>query len=311
MGAKAILKWGFRMAHRLGLRLGICVLPVHFYSPVPNLIELERTRDIWAIKSELPGIDIDLDRQARDLKRICVPFQKEYAGNHAFTEAVSGGLGLGYGYIEAQALHGVIRHFKPERIVEVGSGVSTYCILNATKLNDEETHGQTQVCCIEPYPSPSLEDLDGIRLLKSQVQTIDIDVFTDLQENDLLFIDSSHTVKTGSDVNRLILEILPRLRRGVIVHLHDITFPFDYSPDVLSGFRHWSETSLLRAYLIGNTRARILFCLSHLHYERSKVLEAVFPEYVPEVFRNGLKQTASPFSTPPVRHFPSSIYLQV
>lgn len=305
------LKRAILGVHKLGIRLGIHVLPVHYYSPVPNILELQKTRDIWAKKSELPGVAVDLDQQAVDLQGICMPYQGEYAGNKFFKEGATNHFGPGYGYIEAQALHGFVRHFKPKRIVEVGSGVSTYCMLKASEINNRETGQQTKIVSIEPYPSDRLKTLPGIELVAQNVQTLPFDVFTDLGENDLLFIDSSHTVKAGGDVNYLILEVLPRLRKGVIVHVHDIFLPYDYQRNVCRTFLHWAETSLLRAFLISNEKVRIVACLSHLHYERKDVLKKVFPEYNPQTDVNGLASDKyAPFEQNP-EHFPSSIYLQI
>src|SRR4029453_2696539 len=125
--------------HRLGTRLGVHVLPVHYYSPVPDLIQLERTRDVWARKSELPGLGVDLDAQVRNLEAICLPHQAEVVGNPAYRYAVEHAFGPGYGYIEAQALHAVIRHFAPRLVMEIGSGVSPWCILHALERNRDES----------------------------------------------------------------------------------------------------------------------------------------------------------------------------
>lgn len=297
--------------HKLGIRFGIHVLPVHYYSPVPNILELQRTRDVWARKSELPGISVNLDEQAAKLRVICMPFQSEYAGNRFYKEAVLSHFGPGYGYIEAQALHGFVRHYKPKMIVEVGSGVSTYCMLKASEMNAKETGQNSKIVSIEPYPSSKLRTLPGIELITKPVQNVPFDAFTELGESDLLFIDSSHTVKTGSDVNYLILEVLPRLHKGVIVHFHDIFLPYDYQRDVFRAFFHWAETSLLRAFLIFNERAKILVCLSHLHYERKDVLRHVFPEYIPQADVDGLSSDKySPFRLIP-EHFPASTYIQI
>lgn len=297
--------------HKLGIRFGIHVLPVHYYSPVPNILELQKTRDVWAKKSELPGLAVNLDEQAANLKLICMPYQREYAGNNTYKEGMSNHFGPGYGYIEAQALHGFIRHYKPRQIVEVGSGVSTYCMLKACEMNGEETGQPSKIVSIEPYPSSRLRSLTEIKLITKQVQTVPIDVFTDLGENDLLFIDSSHVVKAGSDVNYLILEVIPRLRKGVIVHFHDIYLPYDYQRNVMNTFFHWAETSLLRAFLIFNQNVKIIVCLSHLHYERKDVVREVFPEYNTQVDIDGLRsERYKPFSYIS-EHFPSSMYIQI
>jgi len=300
--------------HKLAIRIGIHVLPVHYYSPVPNILELAKTKEIWAKKSQLPGITINLDDQVANLERICLPYQREYAGNRVYLEGVANHFGPGFGYIEAQALHAVIRHYKPRRIVEVGSGVSTHCMLAAAKMNEKETGESASITCIEPYPSKKLKELATLKqveLVSRQVQTVPLEVFTSLEYNDFLFIDSSHTVKPGGDVNFLILEVLPRLQTGVIVHFHDIYFPYDYQRSVLRTFFHWAETSLLRAFLIFNDRAKIIFCLSHLHYERQDALKGVFPEYSPQGDENGLQlEKYKPFDQIP-EHFPSSIYIQM
>jgi Methyltransferase domain len=247
--------------------------------------------------------------QLETLSRACSPFQKEYAGNRFYLEAVSRQAGPGYGYIEAQALHGFIRCFKPRRIFEVGSGVSTWCIRSAANLNEQETGEAMSITCIEPNPTAFIKSLSGITLIPQTVQTVPFEAFTELANGDLLFIDSSHTVKTGSDVNFLILEILPRLQRGVFVHIHDINLPYDHPRDVLNNFYHSQETSLVHAFLIGNSKVSIVFCLSLLHYERRAQLAEIFPEYDAEPNVNGMR-VGRPFEQP-TKHFPSSLYLRM
>jgi hypothetical protein len=272
---------------------------------------LQSTREVWAKKSELPGVVVDLHAQAANLKDIRLSYQVEYAGNQFYKQAVSDHFGPGYGYIEAQALHGFIRHYKPKQIIEVGSGVSTYCMLKASEINARETGQAAKIVSIEPYPSNRLRTLLGIELITQKVQNVPFEAFTALGANDLLFIDSSHTVKAGIDVNYLILEVLPRLQSGVLVHFHDIYLPYDYQRDVTRTFLYWAETSLLRAFLIFNSHVKIVVCLSHLHYDRQDVLRDVFPEYHPQADVNGLSsETYTAFSAIP-EHFPSSTYLQV
>ncbi len=291
--------------HRILLRFGIFLLPVHYYASVSSLIELQESEPTWARKSALPGMSIDLEGQISALKRMCRPFQHEYLGNRAYQRAVEASYGPGYGYIEAQALHAVIRHTKPARVLEVGSGVSTYCMHAAMDQNASE--GQPgQITCIDPNPSSSVLALEGIRIVQRQVQRVSLDEFTRLKAGDFLFIDSTHTVRPGSDVNFLILEVLPRLAAGVIVHFHDIFLPYDFQRDVLRTYFQWMETSLLRAFLTNNNRARILFCLSLLHYDHPEALREVFPEYVPAADRNGLDP-----GTTPGAHFPSSIFIEM
>jgi predicted O-methyltransferase YrrM len=305
---KRLLKEISFQAFKLASRAGVYLLPAHYYVPLANVHQLEKTKSVWARKSDLPGVASDLDGQTENLRRICMPFQNEYAGNHTYREAVDRHFGPGYGYIEAQALHGVIRHYHPSRVIEVGSGVSTYCMLKALELNEQETGQTFNLTCVEPSPSEPLRALGRAELIQAPVQTVPFKNFKELASGDLLFIDSSHVVRPGGDVNYLILDVLPRLAPGVIVHFHDIYLPYDYPRDVLRTYFQWMETSLLRAYLIHNEHARIVFCLSQLHYDRQEVLKQVFPEYVPARDENGLeiRDEADGKRT----HFPASIYIQ-
>ncbi len=301
-----LLKNAFFRLYRLCLRCGFHLIPDHYYASLPNILDLERTRESWAGRSELPGISIDVDEQVESLTAVCLPYKAEYLSNAIFKEAVSR-LGSGYGYIEAQVLHAVIRSYKPRRIIEVGSGVSTYCMAAASRLNSAEGGSPCHIMSIEPFPSDGLKALSGIILKQVQVQSVPVEAFTELEQNDLLFIDSSHAVRPGGDVNYLVLEILPRLRPGVVVHFHDICFPYDYQRDLLHTCLFSSETSLLRAFLISNDRVKILFSLSLLHYDRAAVLKTLFPGYDPQPSTDGLRSDASG----PDQHFPSSIYLQI
>jgi predicted O-methyltransferase YrrM len=305
---KRLLKELSFQAFKLASRAGVYLLPAHYYVPLANVHQLEKTKPVWAKKSDLPGVLSDLDEQAENLRRICLPFQNEYAGNHTYRDAVERHFGPGYGYIEAQALHGVIRHFRPSQVIEVGSGISTYCMLKALERNQQQTGRAFRLTCVEPYPSEPLRALGQAELIQQPVQTVPFEKFQELAPGDLLFIDSSHAVRPGSDVNYLILEVLPRLAPGVVVHFHDIYLPYDYPRDVLRTYFQWMETSLLRAYLIHNSHARMVFCLSQLHYDRQEALKEVFPEYVAAPDENGLEiaSEANGSNT----HFPASIYIE-
>jgi hypothetical protein len=292
--------------HRTALKAGIVVLPNRFYTPISDVNELRRTRATWAHRSSMIGVDVAVQNQAALLQEMVKPFEPEYRGNKTFLEGTSGGFGPGFGYIEAQCFHGVLRSLKPRKIIEVGSGVSTYCAMKAIALNSQSEKA-TQLTCIEPYPSEFLVETakaHGIELIKSPVQNLDPDVFLELGTGDLLFIDSTHAVKPAGDVLYLYLEVLPRLKPGVIIHIHDIYFPYVYQRDLLTSFYQWSETALLQALLTFNSHLSILFCLSQLQYDAPEVLADVFPEYVRQPADDGLADRFTP------GHFPSSIYLQ-
>jgi len=298
-------------AHEIGLKLNLIVLPNHYYVPIADLHELRRTRPQWARRSGMVGVDVDLDAQAQRLRELVEPFQSEYQGNKAYNEAKAGVFGPGFGYIEAQALHGMVRALKPRHIVEVGSGVSTYCMLGALEKNAAEG-SPGKIVCIEPNPSEWLRQAP-VTFFQNRLQDVDPNV---LVEADFLFVDSSHTVKIGGDVNLMILEILPRLAPGTTVHFHDIYLPYDYQRDADRTLFQWMETAMLHAFLVGNRDFEILFCMSQLHYDRQDVLREVFPEYVPASDTNGLMDLApggkdEVFDLERPAHFPSSIYLRV
>jgi hypothetical protein len=307
---KNIAKRALFELHKAALHAGVIILPNHYYIGIPDVNALRRTTEMWARRSKLLGIDSDLDGQAARIREVCTPFEPEYRGNPFYKDAVSTGSGPGFGYVEAQVLHGVLRHFKPRQIIEVGSGVSTRCSLAATAMNEHEGAPRCEIICIEPHPSPWLENGE-VRLIRSEVQPLGFELFEALEPGSLLFIDSSHTVKVGGDVNYLILEVLPRLRDGVLVHFHDIYLPYDYARNALTSLEHPQETALLHAFLIGNRNVEILFSLSHLHYDRRDCLLEVFPEYRPQPGANGLREGGYGSFTAMGEHFPSSTYLRI
>lgn len=296
--------------HRAAARLGLHVLPRHHYSSVVDLADLEATRARWARPSAMAGVDWDLDAQERSLREICGPYRDELAANEAYRAGVEGELGPGYGPLEAQALHAVVRHLRPARIVEVGSGVSTLVMRTAATRSERDGAPPARITCIEPYPRPALRALGGVELVAERVQDVPLARFDALGAGDLLFVDSSHQAKTGSDVLHLFLEVLPRLRPGVVVHVHDVSLPYDYSPLTLKTLWHWNETAFLHAFLVHNARVRVLFCMSALHHARAQVLREIFPGYDPEPLEDGLVgEDVGPMEYPR-RHFPCAIYLE-
>lgn len=297
---KETLKWGWRKAFLLFERLGIHITPVHFYSGLPHIQYLKNHPEHWMARSELPGIDMDVEKQTQNLTRICLPFQQEYRGLSIYRDAVHRHGGPGYGQIESQALHGFVRYFKPRRLIEVGSGLSTHCMVYALSLNQTPC----DLTCIDPYPNDALKRLDAITLIQKPVQEVPSEFFRSLAANDLLFIDSSHVVQVGSDVNYLILEVLPRLAPGVVVTFHDICLPYDYTRDFLDTILFPLETSLLRAFLIDNPRVEIIACLSQLHYDKPDEMQAIFPDYRPQRDQEGLAAGQREGL-----HFPSSLWL--
>lgn len=285
--------------------LGLHVLPKHYYTPIPDYAWLRRRRELWTRRADLTGVEWHLDAQLAWVDSVCGRFMSEVAGLSAYTEAVSRRTGPGYGPIEAQMLHCFIRHAQPARVIEVGSGVSTACIVNALSRCDPEWMHQREVHCIEPYPSAALRLLKGITIEQLLVQELDGSYFDALDRGDLLFIDSSHALKTGSDVAYIYLEVIPRLKPGVYIHIHDVYLPYIYQRDALRSYFDWQETSLVLALLKWNTHLKVLGSMSGLYYDRQAGLQRIFPDFVPQ--REVCGGLADPYSR---GHFPSSLWLQ-
>lgn len=274
-------------------RLGIHVTPKHYYSSLPDYRWLSQNSDLWRRPVDMTGVRWEVDEQLQWLHEHCSWSYGEVRGFSVYRQAERHQLGFGYGPVESQVLHGVCRTLKPARWIEVGSGTSTFCALHALNLNQHTSGSDFELTCIEPYPRPALAALSKMRLITSPVQGLHLAEFEKLRARDVLFIDSTHSVKTGSDVCYLLLEVLPRLSAGVLIHIHDIFLPYLYRPDILDTYFDWQETSLLLALLKGNPSLQIRACLSGLHYEDADGLKAALPDYNPEI------------------HFPSSIWLEV
>jgi len=288
-------------------KAGLHVLPKSFYSPIQDYGWLKEHQPFWSGPSPVIGIDWDAERQLEWLKEICVPYYPEVAGLRFYNESAARGWGPGFGPIESEVLHCFVRSRAPGRIIEIGSGQSTACMMHASELNAREGRPASQITCIEPYPREALRQLKGVNLLEQPCQTVPISVFSELQAGDLLFVDSSHAVKVGSDVIRIFLQIIPSLPAGVFIHIHDINFPYLYNRSTLSPFFmiNSQETALLAALLTDNKRIAVLGSLSALHYDRPREMKLLLADYEPQTNINGLFS-----SYPPIGHAPNSIWLE-
>ena len=171
-----------------------------------------------------------------------------------------------YDYTDAIMLYSFIRHFSPKNIIEIGSGFSSAVMLDTKEIFNMET----ALIFVEPYPELlySLfkeKDNKNNKVLDTKVQHVPIEEFKKLNKNDILFIDSSHVSKTGSDVNYELFKILPNLNSGVIIHIHDIFYPFEYPKSWVEEGRNWNENYLLRAFLSFNDSFEILLFSDYMH----------------------------------------------
>jgi hypothetical protein len=272
-------------AFRVLQNMGLHIVPNHFYEPVPDTRHIPE--DFWKSPSGLVGIDIKEDAQLTLLQDFCGMYKPEFEQFQNSTSISSNGFSLAnksFGSVDAEILYCMIRHFKPNTVIEIGSGNSTRVSSMAILKNGHESAAPGKLIAIEPYPSAAIESgFPGLtRLIKAPVQSVPLAEFESLGENDILFIDSSHVLKEGSDVQFEFLEIVPRLKKGTIVHFHDIFLPFPYPRSwVVDELRFWNEQYILQALLAFNNSFEVLWAGNYMSYRHPEALRQAFPSYRP------------------------------
>jgi predicted O-methyltransferase YrrM len=255
---------GYPLNHKLLFRIGVFPVIDHYYEPLfnPKYIRQSLSKDRF-----LPSIDLNIEEQLAILKRFNfnselteIPVEKSetleyYYNNYSF---LSG---------DGEFLYNMVRTFKPGKIIEIGSGFSTLMANKAVAKNIEENRDYScQVICIEPYEHAWLEKLN-VKVMRSLVEDVDLSFFEQLNQNDILFIDSSHIIKPQGDVLFLFLHVLPILKPGVIIHVHDIFTPKDYLEEwIIKKNRFWNEQYLLEAFLSFNDKFKIIGALNFLRH---------------------------------------------
>jgi hypothetical protein len=243
------------------LNIGIFPLKDQYYEP---LINTKNLKPIFGERN-LPAIDWNVKGQLEILNAF--HFQSEFDNipDYYINDNTFNFKNTSYEEGDAEYWYNIIRLKKPERIIEIGSGNSTKIARLAIKFNQDEDPGyQCQHICIEPYEMAWLEKT-GVEVMRKKVEDIDLDFFRQLQENDVLFIDSSHIIRPQGDVLYEYLEILPILNTGVIVHIHDIFSPRDYPQQwIVEEHRFWNEQYLLEAFLSFNSNWKILGAVNFL-----------------------------------------------
>jgi SAM-dependent methyltransferase len=266
---------------RVWERHGIHLTPAHYYSPIPVVSNLETAP--WPGPVPLTGIDM---REAQQLALLDEfrELQTEYA---AFADKATD---RPYEYfrdqlmlrvVDAEVLHCLVRRSKPRRVIEVGSGYST-CVTGAALLKNAAEGHPARFVAIEPYPNDVLRaGVPGLNELRAvPVQSVAAGFADELDENDILFIDSSHVLRIDSDVRFLFLEVLPRLKPGVLIHIHDVFLPAEYPRAwVVGEQRFWTEQYLLHALLLFSRAFEVVWAGSFMHMKHPDALERVFPAY--------------------------------
>ena len=254
--------------------------PGHFGSPIPALREVRaRDAEIFAVPATLGGIDL---RPAEQLELVAE--LAEFYPDQPFSDRPQAGLRYCFdndlfGAGDALVLHTMLRRFRPRRLVEIGSGFSSAVVLDTA---ERFLGGQLSCTFVDPYPHRLRELLRGDdaarhRIVAEPVQQVDLTLFDDLDAGDIVFVDSTHVSKIGSDVNRIVFEVLPRLRPGVLVHVHDVFYPFEYPRDWVYKGRAWNEAYLVRAFLMHNAAFEILLYNSYLAQFHAEVVSRAMP----------------------------------
>jgi hypothetical protein len=283
--------WLLKNIRRAGVhRLPFCknalmlvgVFPIrnHYYEPQFDnrnpIPEFSQDRNLPGINWNIPGQFEMLERFGFSQELADIPQEKPgtlqfYFNNGAFESG------------DAEYWYQLIRTIKPRRIFEVGSGNSTLMAIKAICRNHEDDPSyKCKHICIEPYETTWLEDA-GVSVVRKRVEEVELSFFAELQENDVLFIDSSHIIRPQGDVLFEYLELLPSLNRGVIVHVHDIFSPKNYLKQWLEDeVRFWNEQYLLEAFLTHNSSWMVLGALNYLHHNQYEKLKSVSPYLTPD-----------------------------
>lgn len=257
-------------------RLNIVLQNRTFYRPFISRRDLRRSlRDA----RDLPGLRLDKTAQLKELRSLTAA--RELDLPIVPPDELSFGYKNGtYGEGDAEILYGMVRKYKPRRLIEIGSGHSTKLVTQAIrKTVEDDPDYACEHLCIEPFMNPWLEQL-GVNVIREKVETLDLSLFQSLCPSDILFIDSSHVIRPQGDVLFEYLEILPTLPPGVLVHIHDIFTPFDYLEKwVIDWQLVWNEQYLLEAFLSGNPDYEILLATNWLSREEPDAMKEMFPGF--------------------------------
>lgn len=277
------IKNRWKSTFELGQRFGFDLLPRHWYSSIPDFRELKRD-DRWRRPLEMAGVrGTETAGQFAFVESLVSPGVREtLAAGKVWPDACAENGEPGYGPGDADLLYAVIATRRPRKVIQVGCGVSTSVILRAAR----DVSHTVDITCVDPFPTRLLRDAASNSLLsviEDKAEHVDAQRLSDLAAGDILFIDSSHTTKPGSDVHHLFLNVLPRLAPGVLIHVHDIHWPYDFSPNIFgrTDLFFGAEPALLHAYLIHNPRCRIAASLSMLHHADANRLHGLLPNYTP------------------------------
>lgn len=258
-----------------------------YYSPLRPVSELERHVKRWYRPSRMQGVAFDLDAMAATLEELAAAYLPEYSELPSYDEIKRQRRGPGFTIVDATVLYMMLRRHRPARYLEVGSGLSTYYASLAAARNAAEGRPM-QMTVVDPFVSEATRALPGLEVLAREAQDLPADGYAQrLEAGDVLFIDSTHIVRIDGEVPHLVLEVLPSLAPGVLMHIHDVHFPYNVPCDPAAYVfdRRWpmlfTEAMLVQAYLCHNPRVEILLSTPLLRHHREDVLKRLLPGYKP------------------------------
>ncbi len=272
------------IAYPIFYKLGFHLLRKNYDIPIPDVADLNDT--FWEKRSQLVGVEMNEKYALNLLEAIFPLYLNEFRESFPLHESSSarGQFYLINGSlmaIDAHVYYTFIRHLKPKRVIEIGAGNSTLLAAAACRRNLKEHGKATYLMAIDPFPGSVLrEGIPGLsRLVEDKVQNVDLELFASLESNDILFIDSSHVLRSGGDVQLEYCEILPRLAPGVLVHIHDVSLPKPYPRVYFENRLYFNEQYMLQAFLCFNSRFEVVWPGNYMLLKYPERVCAVFPEY--------------------------------
>ncbi len=261
----------YALARRAAERVGLQIVLKTYYSPIPDLATLPES--VWEEPDPLRGIDLDLDAQLASLQDRLSGLIAEFAPGEAGSQDYET-LNASYPLPDARLLYAVVRDLKPASVIELGSGQTSRVIAQACAANASEGV-RSNFRAFDPFPTAVDDSLPGLSSLERiPAQAVPETVFSELAAGDILFVDTTHTVKIASDVNRIILRVLPLLASGVVVHFHDICLPYEYPRYLFEDYAlYWAEQYLLQAFLSMNPSFEVLYATNALCRDRPAEVE--------------------------------------
>ena len=278
---------GWRQFFDYAEKQGLHILPVHHYTPLPDTQNFQP--DQWTRERQLRAVDLQFDASLQWFKSLMPPYRAECEALRKEGNPPQGVYTLdneAFGRGDADVLYSIIRDKKPGKIIEIGSGYSTLLMCQALRANAQESPSyRCEFVAIEPYPpaylSPAPAELT--RVEAKFVQKIDLAEFASLKAGDILFIDSSHTVKIGSDTVYELLSVLPVLAPGVLIHVHDIFSPHEYPETWMRDSRFfWNEQYMLEAFLSYNKDFEVILPLHAISRKHPELMTELIPSYDPK-----------------------------